>query len=86
MARALEDLPRVGDKLRQGKVSYSKVRAMTRIATPENEEYLLYLAENGTAGHLEMLVRAYRRASRGDDLDETRRQRKERYLEQSQPS
>ena len=46
-------------------MSYSKVRAMTRIATPENEGYLLYIAENGTASDAESLVRAYRRASRG---------------------
>ena len=54
VARALEELPQISEKFRQGRVSYSKVRAMTRIASPENEEYLLYLAENGTAGHLEI--------------------------------
>ena len=81
VARALEGLPQISERFRQGRVSYSKVRAMTRIATAENEEYLLYLAENGTAGHLEMVVRAYRRASRGEDLVEARRQREEQYLD-----
>jgi len=81
VARALEGLPQIRERFRQGRVSYSKVRAMTRIASPENEEYLLYLAENGTAGHLEMVVRAYRRASRGDDPGEARRQREEQYLD-----
>ncbi len=81
VARALEGLPQISDTFRQGKVSYSKVRAMTRIATPENEGYLLYIAENGTASDVESLVRAYRRASRGEDVEEARRHREERYLD-----
>ncbi len=81
VARALEGLPQISDTFRQGKVSYSKVRAMTRIATPENEGYLLYIAENGTASDVESLVRAYRRASRGEDLEEARQPREERYLD-----
>jgi len=63
VARALEGLPLISDTFRQGKVSYSKVRAMTRVATPDNEGYLLYIAENGTASDVESLVRGYRRAS-----------------------
>ena len=43
----MEGLPQSSDTFRQGKVSYSKVRAMTRIVTPENEGYLLYIAEDG---------------------------------------
>ena len=34
VARALEDLPAISEALRRGEVSYSKVRAITRIATP----------------------------------------------------
>jgi hypothetical protein len=81
VARALEHLPLISDAFRQGRVSYSKVRAMTRIATAENEEYLLYIGENGTACHMERLVRKYRRAARGGDLADTRRQGEERYLD-----
>jgi hypothetical protein len=40
---------------------------MTRIATPENESYLMYIAENGTACQVESVVRAYRWGSRSDD-------------------
>ncbi len=36
VARSLESLPRIGEAFRSGHVSYSKVRAMTRVATPEN--------------------------------------------------
>jgi len=81
VARALENLPQIRDAFRQGRISYSKVRAMTRIATPENEEYLLYIAENGTASHMESLVRKYRRATRGADHEEARRQREDQYLD-----
>lgn len=81
VARALEGLPQISETFRRGKVSYSKVRAMTRIATPENEGYLLYISENGTASDVESLVRAYRRASRGEDSEEARRHREERYLD-----
>jgi hypothetical protein len=54
---------------------------MSRVATPANEEYLLYIAENGTASHVEGLVPAYRRGSRGEDLEMARRHREERYLD-----
>jgi len=81
VARALENLPLISAAFRKGKVSYSKVRAMTRIATAENEQYLLYIAENGTACHMESLVRKYRRAARGGDVEEARLQRQERYLD-----
>jgi hypothetical protein len=41
VAHALKELPRISEKFRQGEVSYSKVRAMTRVATEKNEAYLL---------------------------------------------
>jgi hypothetical protein len=81
VARALEGLPRISEKFRRGEVSYSKVRAMTRVATPKNEEYLLYIAERGTTEHVESVVRGYRRAVRGEGVDEVRRHREARYLE-----
>ena len=34
-------------------ISRRTLRAITRIATAENEQDLLYIAENGTAEHLE---------------------------------
>jgi hypothetical protein len=60
-ARALEKLPQVSAAMERGEVSYSKVRAITRVATPENEHYFLNIALHGTAHHVETLVRAYRR-------------------------
>ena len=67
VARALAVLPKISEAFRLGKVSYSKVRAMTRVATPDNEDYLLMIAEHGTAHHVETLVRGYRRAKRLND-------------------
>ena len=43
-----------------GELSFSKVRALTRIAEPQNEKELLDLALNATAAQVEKLVRAYR--------------------------
>ncbi len=65
VARALEELPQVAAAMQTGEISYSKVRALTRIATPETEEDLLAVARSGTAAHLERLVRAWRAAACG---------------------
>jgi len=64
VARALAVLPRLGQAMRQGRLSYSKVRAVTRIATPETEARLLDLALAGTTTHVERVVRAWRRVDR----------------------
>jgi hypothetical protein len=64
VAHALKDLPEISREFRHGRVSYSKVRAMTRVATPKNEAYLLNIARHGTAVHVERLVRQYRRVKR----------------------
>ena len=61
VARALPALPLIDAAFEQGQISYSKVRAMTRVATPGNEEYLLDIARHGTAAHVERVVRRYRR-------------------------
>jgi hypothetical protein len=37
---------------------------MTRVATPENEDYLLQIARHGTAAHVERLVCNYRKVQR----------------------
>ena len=70
VARALEKLPRVREKFSAGTLSFSKVRALTRIATPENEEVYLVVANDTSASQLEKIVRACRRVT----LDEARKQ------------
>ena len=69
IAHALKDLPQISAALRGGRISYSKVRAMTRVATPQNEDYLLMIAAHGTASHVERLVRNYRRVKRSEALE-----------------
>jgi hypothetical protein len=62
VARALEELPLVRERFGHGELSYSKVRALTRIATPQIEAELVEMARFATAAQLDRLVRGYRRA------------------------
>ena len=64
VARALAELPQLSEAMRRGVLSYSKARALTRIATPENETSLADFARCATAAHVERLVRAWRRVDR----------------------
>ena len=59
VARQLDVLPELSEKFSEGGISYSKVRAVTRVATPENEAFMVNLAEQNSAGHLEKLVGRY---------------------------
>lgn len=63
VARALMSLPLIVDAFRAGRLSYAKVRAITRIATPATERALLDLALAGTASHVERAVSAARARS-----------------------
>jgi hypothetical protein len=62
VARALGGLPAIDEALREARLSYAKVRALTRVATPENETRLLDLALLATGAQLEGLCRGYRTA------------------------
>ena len=66
-ARALNHLPQISASMEQGELSFAKVRALTRVATPESEGDLLELALSSTAAQLERTVRAWRRLSRWDE-------------------
>jgi Domain of unknown function (DUF222) len=74
VAHALASLPLVSASMARGQVSYSKVRAITRVATPQNEDYFLSIALHGTATHVERLVQAYRRAKEAEELSREGRQ------------
>ena len=67
VAHALERLPRLSAGMQSGELSYSKARALTRVATAENEEELIDFARHGTASHIEKIVRAWRRVDRLED-------------------
>jgi hypothetical protein len=64
VARALGQLPQLSEAMRRVELSFAKVRATTSVATPANEENLLELARQGTASHIEKIVRAWRRVDR----------------------
>jgi hypothetical protein len=71
VARALRELPRIRAAFARGSLSYSKVRALTRVAEPEMEGELLELAEDATAAQLERLLRGYRGAIAADAAEQT---------------
>ena len=73
VARALGTLPRLADALARGELSYAKVRALTRVATPETEERLLAVGRASTAEHVERIVRGWRRVDRQAEARETAR-------------
>src|SRR5438445_11402067 len=80
VARALGTLPLLAQALARGELSYSKVRALTRVATPEAEERLLAVGRAGTAEHVERIVRGWRRVDRIAEARETTKRHRSRGL------
>ena len=80
VARALGTLPRLAECLARGELSYAKVRALTRVATPETEERLLKVGRGETAAHVEQIVRAWRKVDRKAEARESARQHASRGL------
>ena len=76
-ARALGELPKTDEALRQGVLSYAKVRALTRVATPQTQDQLLEIARYSTGAQLERLCRTFRKVvtvdGHGNRLDDYRR-------------
>jgi hypothetical protein len=60
VARKLAELPAIDRAMADGTISYSKVRAMTRVATARNEEELLTMARTSTGAQLERICRLAR--------------------------
>jgi hypothetical protein len=81
VARALGALTRLAAALARGELSYSKVRALTRVATPETEERLLKVGRAGTAAHVERIVRGWRYVDRQAEKDDTARRHARRSLQ-----
>ena len=80
VAHCLENLPLIDASFAGGEISYSKVRAMTRVATPENEDFLLRIAQHGTASHVEKVVGKYKSVQTTDEDAEEREQDNQRKL------
>jgi hypothetical protein len=67
VARALVGLPETSAAMARGELSFSQVRAITRVADDENELELLAHAGSTSAAGLERLVRSWRRLGREDE-------------------
>jgi hypothetical protein len=62
VARALADLPVTRAALAAGRLSYSKARALTRVATAQTEASLVDVALHATGAQLEQLTAGLRKA------------------------
>jgi Domain of unknown function (DUF222)/HNH endonuclease len=71
VARALRTLPVITEQFAAGRLSYSKVRALTRIATPQTEADLVELALPMTASQLDRFAQAHRRVSGAEEEQAT---------------
>jgi hypothetical protein len=79
-ALALTKLPQISAAMQSGQLSYSKVRAITRVADEHNEDYFLQIALHGTAYHVEKLVRHYRDVREVAELSREAQQQARREL------
>jgi hypothetical protein len=68
VARVMRSYPALVEAFAAGRVSYSQVRAITRIVTPDTEGTLIGWAEYATAAQIERIVAATRRAIRNQDV------------------
>ena len=66
VARSLPECPLIRQEFAAGRLSYAKVRALTRIVTPETEADLVAMATPMTASQLERFAQAHRRVSEAD--------------------
>jgi len=67
-ALALEQLPETSEAMENGELSYTKVRAITRVARPDNETALLEFARAGSAAALERVVRGWKALDRKSEV------------------
>ncbi len=78
VAKALRNLPAIDGAFAAGQLSYSKVRALTRVASSENEVALVEMAVFATASQLEQICRRFRgvlRSEATDSVDEAEARR-----------
>ncbi|MDQ1726717.1 MAG: hypothetical protein QOK14_762, partial [Frankiaceae bacterium] len=68
-ARALRELPLIRAAFANAGLSFSQVRALTRVATPDNEASLLDIARHSTAAQLERVTSGMRRAIAAADTE-----------------
>jgi hypothetical protein len=79
-ARALMTLPLISNSFAVGDLSYSNVRALTRVATPTNEQNLLDFAVGATASQVEQKCRQMRNGDRDVSNRDANRIHQSRWL------
>ena len=79
-ALALETLPETSRAMENGELSFTKVRALTRVATEDNEGELLELARAGSAANLERVVRGWRSVDGKSELEAEEKRYRSRRL------
>lgn len=80
VARGLVDLPVIQKEFEAGRFSFSQVRALTRVATSENEAELADIARRAPAAQLEGMVRAFSGAVRAQELKDAKGRQATRHL------
>ena len=83
VANALFDLEATSQAFQKGELSYSKARALTRVATPHNEQKLLDHAIPATALQVENHCRELRNVQREVSTVDANRLHRQRYLSRS---
>lgn len=72
IGHALRELPEIARRFEAGELSYSKVRILTRIATPDNEAILCDLADSNPASNLAEAIANWLGDTESDDERERR--------------
>ena len=83
VATALFDLPRISQAFAAGDLSYSKVRSLSRVATPHNEATLLEYAECATADQVQRRCQLLRNADSTASTHDVNAIHRCRYLSRS---
>jgi hypothetical protein len=77
IGRLLHDLPTIATQFEDGRLSYAKVRTLTRVATPDNEAELAELAEPVPASSLGHVLAAWQnRTHSGAEMDRYQQQQR----------
>lgn len=63
VAKALRPLPEMRKAFEQGRLSYSKVRALTRVTTPSNEQQMVRFGCEAPAAQIDRLAAGLRKAT-----------------------
>ena len=67
VARAMADYDALDAALESGRLSYAKLKVISRLADADTVDELIELAEDCPAGHLGVLLAAWRRRREDDD-------------------